>query len=276
MTRLSNLDWRVRLVLSAGGYVVTLIILVWGFSSGQFTLPSWDALVWDRAGDEVRAGVSPYYPVAGSGGFYYAPPWAVLFALVSWLPVQVTAPCIAAAEVAAMRYMAGSWTRVGYMCWLPYVAFELTSGGWNLVYAAAIASAVRGDPRAAIVMTTAKLSPILAVRDQWRKGIPVALVLVAVTLPVLGLWADWIRQLVDSYGKTIAPGTQLLIPFIPRLAVAMVLVMTGRPWARIVGAAIATPALYPVSSVLLLALWPQLRRDGPRRYPVPKAVEVRP
>src|SRR3990172_4924902 len=152
MTRLSNLDWRVRLVLSAGGYVVTLIILVWGFSSGQFTLPSWDALVWDRAGDEVRAGVSPYYPVAGSGGFYYAPPWAVLFALVSWLPVQVTAFCIAAAEVAAMRYMAGSWTRVGYMCWLPYVAFELTSGGWNLVYAAAIASAVRGDPRAAIVM----------------------------------------------------------------------------------------------------------------------------
>ena len=243
-----------RFALAVVGYALTLGIIAWGMSVGKFTLTPGDALIWDRVGDEIRAGISPYYAVAGSGGFYYAPPWAVLFALVSWLPVQVTALAIMAAEVASLRYIAGSWLRVGYVCWLPLVAFELPSAQVNLLMAAALAAAVRGDPRAAMVMGAAKLSPVLAIRENWRRAVPVALALGAVTLPVAGLWMDWIRQLGGTYGHVIASGAQIDVPFLPRLAVALVLVATGRRWARVVGAVIATPAIYWVSAVMLLAL----------------------
>lgn len=250
----------VRFAVSVTGYVLTLIILGWGFSSGKFALPAWDATVWDRVGDEVRAGLSPYYHVAGSGGFYYAPPWAVLFALVSWLPPQALAGAIALAEVAALRYVMGSWTRVGYACWIPYVAFELASGQVNLLVAASIAAAIRGHPGWALIMAAAKLSPVLAIRDRWRSAVPVAFGLVALTVPVIGLWGDWLRQMIASYGTTIAPGTQLLIPFAPRLGVALVLALRGRPWSRVVAVLIATPALYPVSILFLLALTPAVTR----------------
>lgn len=150
------------------GYALTAVILEWGFSSGKFTIPGGDALIWDRVGDEVRAGISPYYYDA-QASFYYAPPWAVLFAALSWLPVQVTALMMIAAEVAALRYIAGSWLRVGWCLCLPLVAFELPSSQLNLLMAAAIAAALRADPRAAVVMTAAKLSPILAIDPrQWR------------------------------------------------------------------------------------------------------------
>lgn len=242
---------------SAGGYLILAGILWWGVSVGKFTLTPGDALVWDRVGDEVRAGISPYYAVTGSGGFYYAPPWAILWAVVSWLPVQVVAAVIMAVEAASLRYIAGSWLRVGYLCWLPLVAFELPSAQINLIMAAALAAAVRGDPRAAMLVAAAKLSPLLAIRENWRRAVPVAVLLVAVTLPVAGLWVDWIRQLTGTYGHNIAGGAQLDVPFLPRLLVALVLVATGRRWARVVGAVIATPALYWVSGVILLGLLPR-------------------
>ena len=244
-----------RFGLSAAGYLVLAGIVAWGYSSGKFTLPPGDVLIWDRVGDEVRAGISPYYAVVGSGGFYYAPPWAVLFALVSWVPVQLLSLAMIAAEVAALRYIAGSWQRFGYACLFPLVAFELASGQVNLIMAASLVAAVRGDPRAAVVMAAAKLSPVLAIRDGWRRAVPVGLVLLAVTLPVLGLWADWVRQLAGVYGHTVGNAAQIDIPFLPRLAVALVLAAYGRLWSRVLAAIVATPALYWVSSVMLLALW---------------------
>lgn len=156
--------------LAIGGYLVAAVILSWGFTSGKFAIPGNDALIWDRVGDEVRSGISPYYSVEGPGGFYYAPPWALFFAAISWLPAQVTALVMIALEIGALRYVAGSWRRVGYCLWLPLVAFELPSSQTNLLVAAAIAAALRGDSRAAVVMALAKLSPALAIdtRD-WRR-----------------------------------------------------------------------------------------------------------
>jgi len=256
--------WRVLApLLSLGGYALTLGILAWGFSTGAFHIPGGDALIWDRVGDALRSGAEVYVRTPTlSDTFWYSPPWAVLFAVVSWLPVQVTALAIIVCEVASLRYIAGSWLRVGYLCWFPLVAFELPSSQFNLIMAAAIAAALRGDPRLAVVMGTAKLGPILAIRDGWRRAVPVGLLLCVVTIPWLGLWPAWVGHLMSSYGANLAPGATILIPFAPRLMVALALVLYGRPWARGLAAMVAVPSLYWVSAVMLLGLAGDARRGG--------------
>jgi hypothetical protein len=250
---------RLPFALSVGGYLFAAFVFSWLAGEGRFTLATSDVGVWDRVGDEMRAGVSPYAQ-AGMGGFFYAPPWALGFALVSWLPAALVAAGIVAAEIAALRYIGGSWLRVGYLCWCPFVPMELVTVQFNLVMAAALVMAVRGHPVPAVVMGLAKLSPFLAidVRD-WRRATVALVVIVAVTLPFAGLWIEWAGQLGRSYGTNIAPGSQFTIPFLPRLAIAGVLVLTRRPWARVVAAVIAVPAIYNVTLVGFLALVPRAR-----------------
>jgi hypothetical protein len=245
---------------AVAGYLMAGYIWYWGVRTGFFPLPGSDAQIWDRAGDEIRAGISPYYQVPGSGGFYFAPPWAIAFAAVSWLPPAIPAAALIVLEAGALWYIAGSWTRVGWCLLWPFVAFELPSSQVNLLIAGAIAAAVRGDSRAALVLAAAKLSPIFAIDPrQWRRLVPVGLVLLAMTIPFLGLWADWIAQLTRNVYSVNAP-RQLVIPIWPRLAVAAVLFMTGRPWARGLAAIVAIPLPYLISSVLFLGLIPPLRQ----------------
>jgi len=254
---------RLAFALSAGGYAFTAVILFWGVTSGHFPIPGGDAYVWDRAGDEVRAGASPYYLTPSAilaGTFFYAPPWAVTFAAISWLPLPIVAWGIIALEFGGLYYIAGSWLRVGYCLWFPVVAFELASGQFNLVIAATIAAALRGDPRWAPLAALQKLSPILAVsRRQWRTATIVLALAVLVTVPWLGLWIDWVRLLIDGSGYSVGP--QIPIPLLVRLglAVAAFVGLRGRPVARGLAAIIATPALYWVSLVLVLALIPARR-----------------
>ncbi|HYN69498.1 MAG TPA: hypothetical protein VEX41_04740 [Candidatus Eisenbacteria bacterium] len=253
-----------RFALAAGGYAFTVAAMYAFVTAGFWTYPGGDAYVWDRVGDQLRAGISPYYSLPGFGAFYYAPPWAIAFALVSWLPVQVVSVAILVAEVLSLRYVVGSWYRVGYVAWLPLVPLELIGSQWNLVMAAAIAAAMRGEPRPAVLMAFAKLSPVLAIDPRhWRRVVPVAVALVAVTLVWPGLWLDWSRQLADAYGSNIAPGAQLMVPFLPRLAVALGLLAIRRPWSRGLAAIVALPTIYWVSFLLLLALIPPPRSGDP-------------
>lgn len=247
---------------SVVGYIVSSYILYWGFTTGAFPIPGADALIWDRVGDELRSGVSPYYQIPGAGGFYYAPPWAVAFAAVSWLPPTVLAWGMIGLEIGALWYIAGSLMRLGWCLMLPLVAWELPSSQTNLIVAAGIAAAIRGDPRAAVVVAAAKLSPILAVDPRsWRRALPVAALLMVITLPWAGLWGDWIAQLTRNVAANIAP-SQIPIPPLPRLVLALGLLLVRRPWARGLAAIVAIPAPYWVSSVLLLALLPPVSRAG--------------
>jgi hypothetical protein len=248
--------------LSVTGYLVTGGILWWGFTTGAFPIPGGDAMIWDRVGDEMRVGISPYYPVSGTGGFYYTPPWAVAFAAVSWLPPVVPAVALIAIECAALWYVAGSWLRLGWCLLLPFVAFELPSSQLNLIIAGAISAAIRGDPRAAVIAASAKISPILAINPlDWRRTTVIGFVLVAMTLPWPGLWLDWFRQVTNVAGPIA--GAQIPIPLIPRLIVAAFLLLIRRPWVRGLAAIVAIPAPYWVSSVMLLGLLPPLRPSAP-------------
>ncbi len=188
--------------------------------------------------------------------FFYAPPWALLFGATSWLPPIVQAGLVLAAELLALRYIAGSWLAAGYFGLFPITGAELGNGSFNLVVAAGIAAAMRGDGRLAAWTALAKFSPILAVRD-FRRAALVLVIAGLITLPVLGWWFDWLRLLTTT-NESVAIGYQVWWP--GRVAAALVLMAVVRkPWARGLAAAIAVPALYSYSLVLLYPLVALLR-----------------
>jgi hypothetical protein len=184
--------------------------------------------------------------------FVYAPPWAVAFAVVSWMPVSVQAMLLLAAQITSLRVIGGSWRGAGIACWFPLVAYDLVGGNFNLVLAAAIVLAVQGSPRLAVATGLAKFAPALAIdpRD-WRPAATTLGLAIAVTLPCLQLWPDWLFHLLALYGQPVGP--QVPVPLGLRLALGMVLLLAWRPWSRALAAAVTIPALYYGSLVILLA-----------------------
>ena len=251
-TAFGSTRFELRLLVSLVGYAITAGIVWWQWSA-NFAGPPPDLAIWDRVGDQVRAGISPYATdIPWDTLFFYSPPWALVFGATSWLPQLGQALLVGAASVLSLRYVAGSWLRVGYLGLIPLTGGELGNGSLNLVLAAAIALAVRGDGRLATFTALAKFSPILAVRDV-RRVVPVLVVATLVTVPVLGWWLDWLRLLAFT-NANYAIGYP--IPFVLRLvaALGLLVVTRDRPWARVVAATIAVPALYSYSFVLLYAL----------------------
>jgi hypothetical protein len=239
---------RIRLLTSIGGYAVMALTIAWAFSNkGVGT----DLFTWERVGAEVRSGVSPYYATNPVLTFYYAPPWALIFGATTWLPQPVLIGLIFAIELASLRFIAGSWQRVGYFGLIPITGGELAASQFNLLVAAGIAMAMLGDGRLAVLTALAKLSPALAIRE-WRRSIVVLAVLVAVTIPVAAWWADWIRSL--QYASSQDYGFP--VPVVWRWALAGLLILRF-PRSRPIGglaAAIAIPGLYSYSLVLLYPL----------------------
>jgi hypothetical protein len=249
--------------LSVAGYLVLASILWWGFSNGNFGVPGGDVTIWDRAGDAVRAGVNPYELAADNpiDAFWYAPPFAVAFGLVSWLPTTIVWVAIVVLEVLALRYVAGSWRNVGILGWFPLTAFEVVSGNFNLIIVAGIVLAIRGRPELATIMSFAKASPILAVHPRdWRRALPVAGLAIALTLPAAWLWPAWIGAVAGSFGTPI--GLAVPVPFAVRAVIAAGLLLLWRPWSRALAAAIAIPAFYYASILLILVILADRRRPA--------------
>jgi hypothetical protein len=257
LARALQANERLRIGLSMCGYITTaLVIALITFNTAGF---AHDAPIWDRTGDLFRQGLSPY----GTGYdrnllFLYAPPWALIFAGVSWLPYPIQVGGLFVLEVLAWRICAGSWRRVGYLGIFPAFGFELAVGQINLLIAAAVALALRGDGRWAAIAAFAKLSPALAIREV-RRPVLVALGFVVATAPVLWLWSDWWRQVLAYAASGEDP-----IPYWLRLAVGMGLVATRRRWAAGLAVFVAIPNVTPSSYVLLAALIPQVRRGQVR------------
>jgi len=253
--------------LSIGGWAFTILQVVVGSQMGAFPIPPGDTLIWDRVGDALRAGDDIYYsaqPLTDS--FWYAPPWAVAFAAVSWMPVWTLHLILVVAKIAALRIIAGSWLGAGIAAWFPLVAFDIASGSFNLVMAAAIVAAVRGQPQLAVIAALAKFGPILAIHPrQWRIAVGVGLVSVLITLPWLELWPAWISHLAANVSSPLGP--QIPVPLPVRWIVAIGLLALRRPWSRALAAVLAIPAFYWGSLVILIAPvavalrgWPRLRR----------------
>ena len=236
--------------LSVSGVLALVMLYVIGRQQGMFPIPAGDSLLWDRTGDALRAGQTPYFLPSTNDPFFYAPPFAVVFAALSWMPPVVINALTTICAIVALRLIAGSWRGAGIACWFPLVVFAVVDGNFNLLIAAGIVLAVRGDPRLAAIGAMLKLAPALVIRD-WKRVVPIVAAAVLITIPWLSLWPEWIAHLVHAYGVPYGP--QVPVPFVVRIAVALPLVIFGRPWMRAFGAALAIPALYWGSLVVFIA-----------------------
>lgn len=241
-----------RLLASLTGYAITAFV-AW-FLLTRY--PGWagrDVDLWLRVGAQVRDGISPYGDTGVGTSFYYAPPWAVLMGATTWSGKPVFWLLTALLEVAALRYIAGSWLRVGYFGLLFLTGAEIVSGAFNLVVAAGLAAAIRGDSRLAAFTSLAKLSPALAIRE-WRGPAIVLAISVLATVPVLGWWADWVTALAGAPAAQASLGYHEL-PLLARVTAAVAILAVWRsPRAGALAAAVAIPGLYAISVVLLYAL----------------------
>lgn len=239
---------------SAGGVAFTLVLLVAGWQAGQFGLgTSRDLAVYHQAGLAFLAG-DPVWVITDDHRttFQYGPPWVLLFAILSPLSLPWLHLVSIAVGVLSLRVIGGSWIAAGILCWFPLVAFELAGGNINLVVAAGIAAAVRGDPRLATLSALAKIAPFFAIRPRdGRAAILTLSVLVVITVPWLWLWPGWLAHLLAAYGREFGP--QVPIPFPVRLAVGLGLIATLRPSLVALGTVLAMPSLYWGALVLLVA-----------------------
>lgn len=240
--------------LAFGGVAFTSIQLIVGSQAGLFPIPGGDELIWDRVGDAVWTGAPIYYRAAIlTDSFWYAPPLAVAFGVVSWLPIVLQHWLFTVLKVLSLRVIAGSWLGAGIACWFPLVAFELGGGNFNLLIAAAIVAAIVGRPELAVVGALAKFGPGLAIHPRdWRRAAWILVVLVGITLPWLRLWPEYATHLIGNVGAPLGP--QIPIPLPVRLvAAAMLLLAIRTTWARALAATIAIPAFYWGSLVVLIA-----------------------
>lgn len=256
--------------LSLGGVAFTAVQLIVGMQAGLFPIPGGDELIWDRVGDAIWTGAPIYYnaPIL-TDSFWYAPPVAVVFGLLSWMPVVLQHILFTVLKIASLRVIGGSWIGAGVACWFPLVAFELGGGNFNLVIAAGIVAAVQRRPDLAVLGAFAKFGPGLALdpRD-WRRAAAGAGVLVAVTIPWLHLWPEWASHLLANFGAPLGPQIPISFP-VRAIAGLGILVAFRTHWARALAATIAIPAFYWGSLVVLIAPVAILLREraGAQRRP---------
>ena len=263
---------RATIALSIGGVAFVILQLFVGTQGGIFPIPGRDELIWDRVGDALWTGAPVYYNAPRlTDSFVYAPPLAVVFGLVSWLPIEAQHVLFVALRLLSLRVIAGSWIGAGIACWFPLVAFDLGGGNFNLLVAASIVAAVFGRPHIAVWGALAKFGPVLAIhlRD-WRPALAVLLIAVAMTVPWLYLWPQWFGLLIADLGNPGQLGPQIPIPWVLRLVAAAALLFVVRsPWARALAATLAIPAFYWASLVVLLAPVAVLVRERQAREAAP-------
>ena len=107
-----------------------------------------------------------------------------------------------------------------------------------------------------------------ASRRQWIEFAVTLVILLAISLPWLHLWPEWITKLQvrDPYVG--------IAPLFIRLPIAAALLLYRRPWSVAAGAALATPIFYEQSVVLLLPairLWWDARRASTAATTTPGA-----
>lgn len=249
LPRAFNARWTfiVRALAIAGAFVCAGQILRWDLIGAW---PPHDTADTWLAGRHLLEG-KPVYTglLAQFLAFGYSPPIAVIAAPLSLLPLDVLSVLLLVAQVLAFRWIAGSWLAVGLWSWLPFVPRELVTGNVDFLVAAAIYAAarnLRGSGVLAALFAFVKFSPALAVR-RWREFVVASVILVAISIPWLSLWPAWVQMLTGSLGVQSDS-----IPILPRLPVVAVLWLYRRPWSIAAAAALATPAFYFHSWILLL------------------------
>lgn len=229
---------------------------------------------------------NPYPPAyGGTIGFNYSPVVAQLVAPLTLLPWPAFLALVTAGNLLALYLLVGRWAVLAIL--LPPVAIELFAGNVNLWLAVALAYALRWPALWAVPILT-KVAPGIGVlwhlfRGEWRAlaivgGTTAAIVAVSAVIAP-DAWGYWFTFLRANAGMA-APVDAVALPFLPRLAAAVVVMAvaarTDRAWLIPVATVLATPVIWPATFCLLLAI-PRLRRPDPVRPDVERAgVDVGP
>jgi hypothetical protein len=241
--------WAIPFVALAGAIFCAGMVL------RVFTLGGWplhDTADFWLAGRHVLEG-GPVYRMNSSGllVFIYGPPWAILWAPISLLPLELVCALVLAAQVLALRYVAGSWVAAGLFCWLPVVSGELTTGNVDILMAAAILAGIRGRTWPVVLFAFAKIAPafvlIRASRRGWKQAIATGFVFFAITLPWLELWPQWVALML-----AVPPGIESVVPVLVRVPLALVLGGIPRPWALAAAAGLLTPSFHAHTWVVMI------------------------
>ncbi len=245
--------------LSVGGWALGLSM--WFIQTGGRFPTGIDLGAYLRGAHDFLAGNAVYVGHIGDAtNFPYAPTWAVLFATLAWIPGPMLQAALTALDLAALRYVTGSWRATGWVLWCPLVMFEIVSGNIDLLIAAAMVMAWRGRSWPLALVGLAKIAPLLALPvREWRRAALVIAGCILVTLPWLHLWPEWFAYLLRQ--PALIP-ISLPIPWFVRLPFALALVATRRSWVVALGAVIAMPSMY-LSTLLILLAPARLYLDRP-------------
>ncbi len=252
MTERSRLPYLAASSLALIGWACGLIVFLYVLGERGLEVGG-DMAAYLRAGEDLIAGEPVYVgQIGGFGAFSYAPPWAVLFAALAWVPDLVMQVGIMLLGLLCIRYVAGSWLWSGLVFLYPVSVLVLFAGNIEFIIAAALVLAARGRAEALTFMALAKISPGLALSpQQWRQVLLVLIVSLAVTLPWLYLWPEWIEYLLrqpTSIAIHIGPPWYLRLPF------ALALLLLRRPWTSALAVVVAMPSLWWGTLVILIAV----------------------
>jgi hypothetical protein len=251
-------------ILAVAGVIVTGTRLISWWGLGGW--PPHDAASHWLAGSHLRQGAQVYGAWTGTHNylmFLWAPPWVVIYAVVSLVPLDAYAAGLLVLNVLALRYLMGSWLATGLLGWHPVVFDNLAIGNIDLLTAAVILATVRGVPGSgagAVMLSFAKFSPALALsRRTLRAAVIGGVVGLAITLPWLSLWPEWVLMV-----TALQDSSFVVVPILPRIPFVLLLIAIRRPWAQAAAAGLATPAFYFHSLVLLLPAARLLASGYPR------------
>jgi Glycosyltransferase family 87 len=213
--------------------------------------------------------------------FLYSPAFAQALAWAPALPFDVFVAIWRAVLLMALVYLAGPFTL--FVLFTEPVASEINAGNVQILLALAVVAGFRNPAAWAFVLLT-KITPGVgllwfALRREWRHvGVALGVTAFIGALSLLlnvRAWADFIELLSGGPSPPVAP---YYLPFLPRLIAAVVFIAVGAwrgsRWPVVVGATLALPIYFFISTSMLVGVLPFARQQLGRlikegRIPVP-------
>jgi hypothetical protein len=261
-SRAADGPWSTALlnVLAILGAGVTIGVIGWGISDGQFGVPGGDVVSYMAAGQRLAHGAVVYAGAWNAPGtVYYAPPIIVAFGALAVLPAIPVWLALCAVDLLGLRYLAGSWRAAGLWGLVPLTAFELVGGNPNIAIVAAILMAARRSAGPLALATLVKLGPVFGLPRRGVRTFAIwMLVALAITLPWLGLWPQWLSYLLTA---PLSGAWPVIVPLIVRAPIAVVLLALRKDWARMLAACLLIPGFYIVTAYSTLILVTRLLVD---------------
>ncbi len=242
------------------GGLVTAGVIAWGISDGHFGVPGGDVANYLAAGHRLLAGSTVYAGAWNAPGtVYYAPPVIVAFGAFTYLPDILVWLALCVLDLAGLRYVAGSWRAAGLWGLVPLTGFELVGGNPNFAIVAAILLAARGSAGPLALAALTKLGPVFGLPRRGIRSFAIWLAVgLAITLPWLALWPEWLSFLLSA---PVGGAWPVIVPLAIRLPVGAVLLAMRRDGPRMLAACLLTPGFYIVTAYATLILVGRLLSD---------------